>query len=116
MADKVTNKRLTRTIRKKAEAISFLHSLMTGPFHSSDDEEAPPWFEPGKIQQISGTVYSYHSECRQVRWRDGLKFVWANVSQPFVFFWIKDCDYFARQLTEEETFRFCQLLCVKRYT
>ena len=116
MADKVTNKRLTRSIRRKAEAISFLHSLMTGPFHSLDDEEVPPWFEAGEIQQISGTVYTYHTECPQVQWRDGLKFAWANGSQPFVLFWIRDCDYFARQLTEEETFRFCKLLDVKRYT
>ena len=116
MADKVTNKRLTRSIRRKVEAISFLHSLMTGPFYSIDDEEVPPWFEAGEIQQISGTVYSYHTECRKVRWRDRLKFAWANGSQPFVLFWIRDCDYFARQLTEEETFRFCRLLDVMRYT
>ena len=116
MADKIANKRIAASLRRKSEAISFLHSMMSGPFQSLDDEEVPPWFEAGKIQQISGTVYSYHCECRRVRWRNGLKFTWANEGQPFVLFWIKDCDYFARQLTEKETFRFCQLMDVKRYT
>ena len=116
MADKIANKRIAGSLRQKSEAISFLHSLMSGPFQSLDDEEVPPWFEAGKIQQISGTVYTYHSECRRVCWRDGLKFAWANEGQPFVLFWIMDCDYFARQLTEGETFRFCQLMDVKRYT
>ena len=116
MADKIANKRMAVSLRRKVETISFLNSLMSGPFHSLDDKEVPPWFEPGEIQQISGTVYSYHTECRQVRWRDGLKFAWTNGSQPFVLFWIRDCDYFARQLSEEETFRFCQLRNVKRYT
>ena len=116
MADKIANKRITGSLRRRTEAISFLHSLMSGPFQSLDDKEVPPWFEAGKVQQISGTVYTYHCECRRVRWRDVLKFAWANDGQPFVLFWITDCDYFARQLTEEETFRFCQLMDVKRYT
>ena len=115
MADNIANKRLAVSLRRQAETISFLHSLMSGPFHSLDEEEVPPWFEAGKVQQISGTVYSYHTECRQVRWRDGLKFAWASDSQPFVLFWIKDRDHFARQLTEEETFRFCQSFDVNRY-
>ena len=116
MPNKIAINRVDRSLRKKVEGISFLNSLMSGRFHSLDDEEAPPWFEPGEIQQISGTVYIYHTEGRQVCWRDGLKFAWANGRQPFVLFWIKDCDYFARQLTEADTFRFCQLLDVKRYT
>ena len=74
MADKIANKRIAFSLRRKTEAISFLHALMSGPFHLLDDEEVPPWFEPGEIQQISGTVYAYHCECRRVRWRDGLKF------------------------------------------
>ena len=116
MADKTGNKRMARSLRRRAESISFLHSLMSGPFHSIDDENVPPWFEVGEVQQVSDTVYAYYCECRRVRWRDGLKFVWANDHQPFVLFWRIDRDYFARQLSEEETFRFCQLLDVKRYT
>jgi len=65
MADNIANKRLAVSLRRKAETISFLHSLMSGPFHSLDEEEVPPWFEAGKVQQISDTVYSYHTECRQ---------------------------------------------------
>ena len=114
MADKIANKRIAGSLRRRTEAISFLHSMMSGQFQSLDDEEVPPWFEEGEVQQVSGTVYTYHRECRRVCWRDGLKFAWANEGQPFVLFWITDCDYFARQLTEEETFRFCQLLDVKR--
>ena len=116
MADKIANKRIAGSLRRRTEAISFLQSMMSGPYQSLDDEEVPPWFEAGEIQQINGTVYSYHFECRRVLWRDGLKFAWANDGESFVLFWITVCDYFARQLTEEEAFRFCQLMDVKRYT
>ena len=82
MTDKIANKRIAVSLRRKSEAISFQHSMTSGPFQSLDDEEVPPWFEAGKVQQISGTFYTYHRECRRVRWRDGLKFACLLYTSP----------------------------------
>ena len=117
MADNVENKRIeVRRLRRKAELISFLNGLTTGTVYSIEDPEAPPWFLSGTIHRIDRTLFGYHADSDYVRWGDGTKFVYANGREPFQFFWSEDGEYFERILTEEETFRFCQLTDVKRYT
>ena len=117
MADNVANRRIeVRRLRRKAELNSFLNGLTTGTVYSIEDPEAPPWFLAGTIHRIDRTLYGYHADSDYVRWGDGTKFVYANGREPFQFFWSTDGEYFERMLTEEETFRFCQLTDVKRYT
>ena len=116
MATPVAKKRMMLSLRRKVETISFLNLLMSGEICRLDDAEVPPWFQPGLIHQILRTTYAYHAESNSVRWEDGSRFMFANGLDPFQFFWIDDGDYYGRQLSEEETFRFCQLTDVKRYT
>ncbi len=116
MSDNVANKRTVLSLRRKAETISFLNELMTGTVYSMDDAEAPPWFSVGNIYRIDLTLYYYHAESGSVRWADGSRFVYANGMEPFQFFWNADDEFFGRQLSETETFRFCQSMNVKRYT
>ncbi len=115
MASTAKTKRLALSLRRKVEANSFLNGLMTGTKYSFEGPESPPRFVPGRIHQVSRTTYAYHAESGSVRWADGKKFVFAIGKNPFQFFWSTDNDYFGRQLTEEDTFRFCQLMDVKRY-
>ncbi len=115
MPNKVANKRMVLSQRRKVETISFLNGLMSEPINSLDDVDAPPWFQVGQVHQVSPTLYAYHAESNSVRWIEGLKFMFANDSQPFQFYWSKGGEHFGRQLSEEETFRFCQLTDVKRY-
>lgn len=119
MAEKAANANTVRMIvllRRKADAISFLNELMTGTVYKIEDPEAPPWFVEGMIHQVDRTLYGYYAESPTLRWADGHKFAYARDMEPFQFFWKFDGEYFGRQLSEEETFRFCQLLDVKRYT
>lgn len=116
MADNIANKRTLLSLRRKVETISFLNELMTGKVHSIEDPEAPPWFLVGMIHRIDRTLYGYYAESDFVQWSDGPKFAYANGREPFQFFWITDGEFFGRQLSEEETFRFCQLTDAKRYT
>ena len=115
MADQIANARLRLSLRRKTELISLLHNLMTGAKFSLNDVESPPWFQEGCIHQIDRTVYAYHADSKNVRWSDGHKFMFAVDSNAFQFFWFEDEACFGRQLTESETFRFCQLTNVKRY-
>ena len=116
MATSAENKRIVRSLRRKAEAISFLNELMAGAGYSLEDPNVPPWFEVEKIHEVSRSTYIYHAESNQVKWSDGVKFMFAIDRQPFQFFWKMDDCFFGRQLTEEETFYFCKLTDVKRYT
>lgn len=115
MASTAKSKRMALSLRRKVEAISFLNQLTTGSSVSMEDANSPPWFETGRIHQISRATYMYHAESDSVRWADGRKFVFAIDQSQFQFFWSVDGDYFGRQLSEEDTFRFCQLMDVKRY-
>jgi len=119
MAEKAANANTVWMIvllRRKADAISFLNELMTGTVYKIEDPEAPPWFVEGMIHQVDRTLYGYYAESPTLRWADGHKFAYARDMEPFQFFWKFDGEYFGRQLSEEDTFRFCQLLDVKRYT
>ena len=115
MASTAKSKRMALSLRRKVEAISFINGLTTGLSISMQDANSPPWFEEGRIHQVSKSIYMYHVESDSVRWMDGRKFVFAIDQNPFQLFWSLDDNYFGRQLTEEETFRFCQLMEVKRY-
>ncbi len=114
--NKLTNRRIVFSLRRKAAMISFLNELTTGVVSSIDDPESPPWFEPGAIYQVCRTTYLYHAESTCVRWVDRRRFVFAVDLNPFQLFWSRNTEFFGRQLTESETFRFCQLTDVKRYT
>ncbi len=115
MATTPKAKRMALSLRQKVEAISFLNRLTTGKAISLDDADSVPWFEAGRIYQISRTTYMYHFESDSVRWSEGRKFVFTFDQNPFQLFWSTDDEFFGRQLTEEETFRFCQLMDVKRF-
>lgn len=116
MATSAENERIVQSLRRKAETISFLNELMEGAGYSLEDPDAPPWFEVDKIHEISRSMYMCHAESNHVKWSDGAKFMLAVDRQPFQFFWKMDNRFFGRQLTEEETFYFCKLTDVKRYT
>lgn len=116
MVDDTASTRKVVSLRRKAETISFLNQLMTGTVYSIEDPEAPPWFLEGTIHRIDRTLYGYYAESPTLRWANGHMFAYARDTEPFQFYWKADGEYFGRQLSEEQTFHFCQLLNVKRYT
>jgi hypothetical protein len=104
-----------RLLRRRTEQISFLSGLTTGDSLRLDDPDSPPWFQEGKIHEVSRSTYQFHAESDSVKWADGSKFVFAIDRNPFQFFWRVDGQFFGRQLNEEQTFRFCQLFEVNRF-
>ena len=112
MASTAKTKCMANSLRRKVEAISFLSHLMIGRACSMDNSDSPPWFETGRIYQVSRSTYMYHAESDSIRWTEGKKFIFAIDQSPFQLFWSTESSYFGRQLSEEETVRFCQLMDV----
>jgi hypothetical protein len=86
---------------------AFIETLVApGPQPASD---GPPWFEPGQVCQIYETTYWQFLELLPPRWMDGDRFAFGEGSGPFRLFWQAKDGYFARELTDDETRRFCEL-------
>jgi len=112
--EKVALKQMGMSLRHHAESISFIEQLMAGPVCSLEDPTEPPWFTPEHVYQIGQALYQYHADSENLRWAEDDKFVFAVDRQPFQFFWKNAGKYFARQLSEDESFQFCRLMNVKR--
>ena len=82
---------------------------MTGEPMLLSSPETPPWFEEGKIFQVEESTYLYHLEVLPPRWLDGDEFAFGEGTGPFQLFWKRGRLFFGRQLSAEETFRFCRL-------
>ena len=108
--------RTVRLLQRRTEQISFLSGLTTGEAFRLGDPDAPPWFQEEKIHEVSKAIYQYYAESDSVKWTDRSKFVFAIDRNPFQLFWSLDSQYFGRQLNEAQTFRFCQLFKVNRFT
>ncbi len=88
----------------------FLESLTQGEIQSEiASTEDPPWFVAGVVQQIDEPTYWYFLELLPPRWMHGDWFAFGEGTGPFRLFWKTHAQYFARELTAEETVRFCKL-------
>ena len=69
----------------------------------------------GRPVEVDEATWSEFLDLLPPRWmlRDG--FVFAEGGNPFLLFWQQGKRYFARQLTEEETDRFCELSGARRW-
>jgi hypothetical protein len=73
-----------------------------------------PW-RSGQVYQVDREAYFEWMEAFPPRWMTWFGFVFAEGSGPFRLFWKgKGERYFARDLTDEETDRFCELAGVSR--
>ena len=95
--------------------IETLVSAEVQPLRSIDDDETPPWREPGKVHEIDEKTYWYFLELLPPRWMNGNWFAFGEGAGPFRLFWQVRDAYFARELTDEETRMFCQLSCTPLY-
>lgn len=103
----------TRKLQKEIDVATFLNEMKTGEVVSIDAPETPPWFQAGTVYEISEVTYKYFAETTILRWVDTNVFVASEVGQPLQLFWIGDGIFFGRQLSAEESLRFCQLTGTK---
>jgi hypothetical protein len=94
---------------QKAQFPEFLRALTGGAAVTIDCDSVPPWFEPRRKCQVSEEVFFYFLEVLPPRWMNGSMFAFGEGCGPFRLFWQHDGRFFGRELTEEETVRFCQL-------
>jgi hypothetical protein len=95
--------------RRKVEFAQFLNRMQTGEPVSLESKETAPWFEEGRIYQVSETTYMYHLEVLPPRWIEENAFGFGEGFTAFQLFWKAGQSFFGRQLTKEETFHFCRL-------
>ena len=77
------------------------------------DDNPAPWLEEGLVSQISEEAYFEYLEMLPPRWMRGSSFIYAEGSNAFLLCWQHNA-FFARQLTEAETARFCVLAGISR--
>lgn len=87
----------------------YLVELSRGAVVSLDADDSAPWFEPGLICEVSEETYFDFLELLPPRWMYGGVFAFAEGAGPFRLFWRRKGRFFVRELTTEETRRFCQL-------
>ena len=87
----------------------FLEGLASSQSELNGTEDDPPWFEPGVVCEVSEETYYQFLEVLPPRWLHGNVFLFGEGSGPFRLFWRGDGKCFARELSEEETHRFCEL-------
>ena len=92
-----------------AECRRLLQNLTSGEIVRLDDLDHPPWFEPGRVCEVSPDTYWYFLELLPPRWISGSLFVFGEGSGPFRLFWRRQGRHFGRELTDADTRRFCQL-------
>ena len=97
---------------------AFLNTLVSAeiqPLCSIDEEQTPPWHEPGNVYEIDEKTYWYFLELLPPRWMDGNWFAFGEGAGPFRLFWQVRDAYFVRELTDNETRTFCDLSGVSLY-
>jgi hypothetical protein len=94
---------------QKAQLRQFLRTLTGGAAVAVDCDSGPPWFEPGRKCKVSEEVFFYFLEVLPPRWMNGNMFAFGEGCSPFRLFWRRDGKCFGRELTAEETVRFCEL-------
>ncbi|MDA0590799.1 MAG: hypothetical protein O2820_24420 [Planctomycetota bacterium] len=103
----------------------FMSELM-----SDEPEELPPWDlsldemiqlmnqmmnqEVGVVR-INEETWWWFLEVLPPRWMSGSAFAFCEGYDRFRLFWQRSDQYFARQLTEEQTVTFCQLTGASRW-
>jgi hypothetical protein len=94
---------------QKAQFSEFLRTLTAGAAVAIACDSVPPWFEPSRKCEVSEEVFFYFLDVLPPRWMSGSMFAFGEGGGPFRLFWQRDGRFFGRELTEEETVRFCQL-------
>lgn len=64
---------------------------------------------PGKIAEVDADSYWYFLEVLPPKYQRGSFFAFAEGAEALRLFWPKGDQYFCRQLTWEETKKFCRL-------
>ena len=95
--------------RQKAELWQFLLTLNAGAAVAIDCDSVPPWFEPGVNCEVSEETFFHFLELLPPRWINGSMFAFGEGSGPFRLFWQNDDRFYGRELTQNETVRFCKL-------
>ncbi len=106
---------MTHTAKSQENFRRFLTELTSG-----DPIELPPWdlsraeliellSQAGRIVAIEEQTWWDYLEVLPPRWMNGNAFAFAEGFDRFRLFWKHRGQFFARQLSEMETDRFCQL-------
>jgi hypothetical protein len=97
----------------------YLAQLTSGPVvpGSSQESDWPKHVETvstaGQVVQISEDDWYFWLEVLPPRWQRGALFCFADGEEAFRLFWYRDGEFFARQLTNDETLTFCGLSGVR---
>ncbi|MBI1826052.1 MAG: hypothetical protein HY287_02470 [Planctomycetes bacterium] len=65
--------------------------------------------KPGRVKEIDEETYWWFLEVLPPHYFDGWDFCFAEGFMPYLFFFVRRGRYYVRQLTNDETHRFCQL-------
>ena len=87
----------------------YLVELSRGHVVSLGRDNSHPSFEPGLIREVSEETYFDFLELLPPRWMYGSVFAFDEGTGPFRLFWRRKSRFFVRELTTDETRRFCQL-------
>ena len=99
----------------------FMHELMAdepADLASPDlslDEMIPLTNQEGRTVRINEETWWYFLEVLPPRWMSGSAFAFTEGYDRFRLFWERSGEYFVRQLTEEQSDRFCQLTGASRH-
>lgn len=85
----------------------FIRLLTSEPARPLDAD--PPWFENGVTCEVTEATYFEFLEMLPPRWMRGSMFAFGEGCGPFRLFWQRAGKHFGRELTTDETERFCQL-------
>jgi hypothetical protein len=99
-----------RSFLADADLWQFLRRVTEGEAIAIEDDQAPPWFEPGVACRISEASYFDFMESFTPRWRHGSVFVVGDGGNAPRLFWRRDGAFFGREFTAEEANEFRRLI------
>ena len=92
----------------KSSLWEFLRVLVdVEPQVPTDDD--PPWHEPGKLYEVDEETYWTFMELLPPRWIHGDWYAYGEGTGPFRIYVKLHDAYFVRELTGDETRKFCEL-------
>ncbi len=100
---------------------ALLTKLTTGapielpPWDLSHAERIEAMSQQGRIVAIDAETWWWYLDVLPPRWMRGDAFVFAEGYDRFRLFWRRGEEHFVRQLSEEETVRFCKLSGANRW-
>ena len=100
---------LTSRLLAESALWQYLVQLSRGHVVWLNADDSAPWFEPGLICEVSEQTYFDFLELLPPRWMYGSVFAFGESARPFRLFWWRKDRFFVRELTTDETRRFCQL-------